>query len=365
MLTLINLIGEQTAPNFIAARQYKADKIINIRSKDTINASLSLKKAFGEMYFDEDIEVNDPFDINEINKAVRNININTNDEYIFNFTGGTKPMSIALYEEYFYKNIKGIYVDSQHKRILEYTRDTVKPVEIDCKISIKEHFKMYGHTSKPKPLKDDKINKETKEKLKIFLKDNYHKLKHFISDFAEEYNRDNDYFKTDSKFKNDISDNYIKWTKEGKELELNILDNNFKLFGNSTHKYFTGFWFEELVQEKFQEGNPFDEVAYNLVVEKKDRENKEQEAEFDIVAVKKHELYIFEVKSGTFLKDYIHKLASNKNFLSNFYAKMYFITFDELEKEKNDDILKFFRIENISYNNLSKEYLEQIIKPKK
>jgi hypothetical protein len=360
MITLINLIGEQSAPNFIAARQYNADKIINVCSDRTAGVSVNLKKTYGEQYFEEDIQVNDPFDINDIKKSLGKIAVTDKNQYIFNFTGGTKPMSIALFQEFFPKNIKGIYVDNQNNRILEYFGDGIISRDIDCKITIEQHFKMYGHNIKEKNLKEDRRNKETKEKLKYFLKENYSQLKTFISDFAEAYNRDKDYFKSDKEFSQKNSDNIVKWTKEGKILEINILGNNFVLYGNSSHKYFTGFWFEELVREKFEGIKLFDEVIFNLEIPKKVNQS-ESEAEFDIVAAKNHNLYIFEVKSGTFLKDYIHKIASNKNFLSNIFAKMFFITFEELDRNKNEELIRFLRIKNLSYQNLDENKLINVM----
>jgi len=360
MITLINLIGAQSAPNFIAAKQYNAEKIINVCSDKTTNVSINLKKTFGKQYFEEDIKVNDPFDIYDIKKSLSKIKISDNDEYIFNFTGGTKPMSIALFEEFFPKNIKGIYVDNQNNRILEYTGDGITSVNIDCKITIEQHFKMYGHNIKQKNLKEDTKNKDTKEKLKNFLKNNYESLKIFISDFAEEYNREDNYFKTNREFRDSKPDNNIKWTKEGKILEINILGNNFVLYGNNNHKYFTGFWFEELVREKIEKINLFDEVIFNLEISKNANQN-EAEAEFDIVMAKNHNLYIFEVKSGTFLKDYIHKIASNKNFLANYFANMFFITFEELDKNQNVELIKFLKIKNLSYNNIDENNLKYVI----
>lgn len=351
MKLLINLIGGQTAPNFIAARQYKPDKILNICSKDTENKSMMFKKTFGESHFLDDIVLNDPFDLSELETAIENIKEkHINDEIILNFTGGTKPMSIGSFNGFINNNSKLIYIDSQYNRIIEYTKDTKTIKDIDCIISIKEHFAMYGHSFKEKGIDSKNNQREEKDRLKNYLKENYSSAKEFIKKYAKKYNDEKGYFKEDNEFIFNES-NKAKWTREGKKLEIIVNSNRFNFEGDNFHKYFTGLWFEDLVLEKFEEYNVFNQLKYNLSFPNLDKKG-EDDAELDFVAIKGHKLYIFEVKSGTLYRDYIYKLSSIKNLFSNLFAGIYFITFEENTDVKFKNMLKAFGIKVIPYSGL-------------
>lgn len=350
MKLLINLIGGQTAPNFIAARQYKPDKLLNICSKDTENKSIMFKKTFGESHFLSDIVLNDPFDISELESAIEVINErHRNDEIILNFTGGTKPMSIGTFNN-FIKDSKLIYIDSQNSRVIEYTKDAKSIKEIDCVISIEEHFKMYGHSFKEKGIDSKNNQREEKDKIKNYLKENYASTKEFIRNFAKKYNDDKGFFKEDNEFVFDEA-NKVKWTKDGKKLEIIINSNSFNFTGKNFEKYFTGLWFEDLVLEKFDELNIFNDLKYNLSFPSMDVSGND-DAELDFVAIKGHKLFIFEVKSDILNRDYIYKLSSIKNLFSNLFAGIYFITFEENTDVKFKNLLKAFGIKVISFSGL-------------
>ena len=168
--------------------------------------------------------------------------------------------------------------------------------------------------------------------------------------FAKKYNDDNKYFKKDNEFTLDESNNVI-WTKEGKKLEIVINSNKFNFTGKNFEKYFTGLWFEDLVLEKFDKLKVFDDLKYNLSFPNLDKIG-EDDAELDFVAIKGHKLYIFEVKSGVLIRDYIYKLASIKSLFSNLFAGIYFITFEENTDEKFKKLLKAFGINVIPYSGL-------------
>lgn len=360
MKILINLIGGQNAPNFIACRYYNPDKIFNVSTNTTVSQSRFLKESFSPDKFGNDVVIFDPYDIYEVSEKINSIitNYYISNEIILNFTGATKPMSISSFNVSNSKNIKCIYIDSQFNRILEYYENKKLEKKIDCKITIDEHFKMYGHSIKPPSASKPRQDANERIRLKDYLKENYSIAKNLIEIFAEKYNSNKDFFKIDNEVF-DSNHNSAFWVKNEKKLLINIEKNEFYLLGSEPHKYFTGLWFENLVSEKFNELNIFDETLFNSTIQ--DDSGKIPEAEFDVIAVKNHKLYIFECKSGVLLRDYIYKLASLKNFLSNIYAGIYFITFEDLNNNKFNSVLNAFNIKIMSYKNLETS-LNNIIK---
>ncbi len=348
MKILVNLIGEQTAPNFIACKQYSANKIINVSTGYTINKSGFLKATYTGAEYENDIVIDDPFDLYEVQSKIRDIIKTYKDstELILNFTGATKPISIAAFAEFTRNNLKCVYIDSQKDRIIEYCNDVKTEREITCDITIEEHFKMYGNEIMPLEEKSNLKDEKERHRLKDFLKNNFFLAKELIEKFADNYNKDEDFFKKDNSTE-DKKGNTVSWSKTNKTININIGGNTFSLIGNSSHKYFTGLWFEDIVRDKFLHYKLNGHLMFNAEIPDKNSGNRE--AELDVLATNKHKLYIFECKSGVLNRDYVYKLASLKIYLSNLYANIYFITFEPVLSDKFKNVFKAFKIKPISY----------------
>ena len=355
MKILINLIGEQTAPNLIACKCYNADKIINVSTSRTKKQSDNLKNTFIKDKFEEDIFIEDAYNIFETEDKINNFinNKKPEDEIILNFTGATKPISIGAYLGVDNHNVKCIYIDSATGRILEYLNKKNNVSKINCKISIEEHFKMYGHEIKKKE-ETERSDKDERKRLKEYLKENYYSCNKFIKKFAKAYNKDTDYFKSDKELTDDGGANSLKWDKKEKKLHLFLSGNNFCIQGDKAAEYFTGYWFEEIVREDFLRLNIFDDTYFNAIIPQEHA--KDSEAELDAVATKGYKLFIFECKTSAITKNFVYKLAAIKNYTSNIYANIYFIVFEDFKETSNlESSLKSFNIHVINYSNLGKE----------
>jgi hypothetical protein len=115
MITLINLIGEQPIPNLLPILYLKPAKTIILSTPTTENIAKRIQKLTDNC---TKIIV-EPYDIQEFKDTVNKL-INQNEEYVFNITGGTKIMSVALYEIAIEKKADIIYLQSEGKKSLLY-----------------------------------------------------------------------------------------------------------------------------------------------------------------------------------------------------------------------------------------------------
>ncbi|MEJ5350984.1 MAG: DUF1887 family CARF protein [Melioribacteraceae bacterium] len=116
MSILINLIGEQPIPNLIPILYYKPDKVINLYSDTTKIVERKLRELIPNC---EPQEI-DAYDFQNILNVIRNKISNEKGELIFNITGGTKIMSLALYEAAKDKIANFIYLQSEQNKTIIY-----------------------------------------------------------------------------------------------------------------------------------------------------------------------------------------------------------------------------------------------------
>lgn len=115
MLTLINLIGEQPIPNLLPILYLKPAKTIILSTPTTENIAKRIQKLTENC---TKITV-EPYDIQEFKDTVNKL-INQNEKYVFNITGGTKIMSVALYGIALENKADFIYLQSEGKKSLLY-----------------------------------------------------------------------------------------------------------------------------------------------------------------------------------------------------------------------------------------------------
>lgn len=111
MKTLISLIGEQPMPNLLPILFFKPDKNILLYSDLTESGARKLEKLLSN----SDKAKVDAYDIDSIKKQVL-VKIQDSDDFIFNITGGTKLMSLALFQVALERKIKFIYFQSEENQ---------------------------------------------------------------------------------------------------------------------------------------------------------------------------------------------------------------------------------------------------------
>lgn len=148
MKILINLIGEQPIPNLLPILHLKPDKTIVLHTHKTHVVAERLKKIIGIIQ----LVRTEPYSFTNNLKKLQAV-FNNNDEYIFNITGGTKIMSVALFQFALETNSKVVYVDSQNNKnnliyVLENNQAISERVEkikemIDIKTYLNVHLDGY------------------------------------------------------------------------------------------------------------------------------------------------------------------------------------------------------------------------------
>ena len=134
MKILINLIGEQPIPNLLPILYLKPAKTIILYTATTEKTAKRIEKLTENC---TKIIV-EPYDIQKFKNTISNL-INPNDEYFFNITGGTKIMSVALYEVALERKEEVIYFQSEGKEsiLFNYKLNTIGTI-IKDKIVIPE-----------------------------------------------------------------------------------------------------------------------------------------------------------------------------------------------------------------------------------
>jgi len=113
MVTLISLIGEQPIPNLLPIIYLKPEENVLLYSNKTENAAKRLEKL---IQVKNKVPI-DPYDIDKIMSAV-NSKIDKNAKWIFNITGGTKVMSVALFKIALDKKVDFVYLQSEGNQSL-------------------------------------------------------------------------------------------------------------------------------------------------------------------------------------------------------------------------------------------------------
>lgn len=116
MKTLVSLIGEQPIPNLLPILYLKPEKNIILYSSTTEKAARKIEKLISNV---EKIEI-EPYDYQKItNDVERKLNFQER-QVMFNLTGGTKIMSLALFKVALERKIDFFYFQSEGNKSLLY-----------------------------------------------------------------------------------------------------------------------------------------------------------------------------------------------------------------------------------------------------
>lgn len=161
MTTLVNLIGEQTVPNIIPLLFLKPEKTILLHTEKTVSIAHRLRKIFPGCTMEEI----DPYDFTSNMDKLDTLLNKTQGKIVYNITGGTKIMSIALFQHAVGSNSEAIYIQSEKDPVTmtslsfdEDYRPTVKsikmPVILDIDTYLRCHLSDYYVTDTSKETDD-------------------------------------------------------------------------------------------------------------------------------------------------------------------------------------------------------------------
>lgn len=119
MTVLINLVGEQPVPNLLVTRYEKPEGTVLVSTERTRGVARRLERLLRPEITVEHLEIADPFDIPRIRGVLREHLASRGEPpegWVFNLTGGTKPMSFAAYQLAIEQQAPFVYLQSEGKR---------------------------------------------------------------------------------------------------------------------------------------------------------------------------------------------------------------------------------------------------------
>lgn len=331
---LVSLVSEQTIPNIELIREFSKDIdallfittksmedrgnrdwILNVVNIDSINVL-------------EPVIVN-PFSFEDIENKLSDV-INDEDFYIINLTGGTKVMSLAVYDFFKLVNAEMYYLTGRSQYIKVHPGRSKPVVELKTKISLKDYMIGYGFEIKEEsnPIRDFKTSQNV--------------LKYFLNDFNKE--RDIEIL---NHLRSRRSRNTTIASVDGLKKFLDCLGFKEETSGKLTkyeNRYLSGDWLEEYLYFFLRTHLDIkeNEIGLGWVVSKNENRN-----EFDVLVMKNNKLYLFECKTSiyldseekqTFIGDTIYKSDSLRNKLGLFAQTIVF-TLSDLNKPKLENHL--------------------------
>ena len=221
-------------------------------------------------------------------------------EYIVNITGGTKLMSLAVYE-YFHNKLNTMIFYQPLNKDLQKIYPEYDEYHVAGHLTIDEYMKAHGIEYKcdNKCIKSYDYNKDVLNRIIINNKDTVQLLltiqndRYFINKFKHQYvdfpRLFDDYIKIskDSKIDNASRDKIIDFIK--------LFDFNVGHLSKNEFRYITGGWFEEYVFQRIMHSEKLleDKIALNVHIEKAADKN-----ELDVVYLDKNDrLNVIECKS--------------------------------------------------------------------
>lgn len=315
MKTIVNIVSEQTLPNYLFVKEVyeQEDNVIWIVSKaDRIQTAIKcLKNTIGEIT-DKMIYIEDGSEENiQYIKEVLQTNIDSQQNFVVNLTGGTKIMALAVYD-FFRNNVTNAefyYIPFPKNIIIDISSQNIK--QITHKISVEKYLKLYNLKVQSQGKQDGVLSFKD---AKYMYSNMYNLQKEYIQELIElrelkeknkfkgRNNRDKTYpYDEISKVKLKEDDGN-KNTNRAKRIEDFILNNNIPTLseknkiGYKDIVYITGGWFEDFIFYLTKEIEKPDDIVLGIEILKQDAEQSKNE--LDVVYTKDNKFFIRECKTA-------------------------------------------------------------------
>lgn len=146
MTHLVSILSEHLLPNFLLAKEYTGKYnqhifITTSRMSENNIASRLCNVLEVEKELVKVIEVLED-DLPDIQCKLKKENFNRNDKYLVNLTGGTKIMSIAVFQHFFKYDTEFFYVPIATNKIENVSSGKSSP--LNYRINVPEYLSLYG-----------------------------------------------------------------------------------------------------------------------------------------------------------------------------------------------------------------------------
>lgn len=314
---LVSLVSAQTVPNILFINEFRnlfglnyfvfitTDKMEKeSRSEAIINTCNLDKNNCVKLIVNED-------NFKNVIENLRQI-YNEDDEYFFNLTGGTKIMSLGLYE--FAKEKMQtdnlFYIPNGKNFVANITSDSIQ--EINYRLNIKEYFSSYNVNIKNLDKLSGALDCAKKRERYTYMLWEY--FNENVVSFRQTSEEIRKYWNSEEVKNNEKKIDITRLIDIGKDF-FEIL--NLDIGGESKKhlkywiKYLTGGWFEELIYFETKKFLNLGDEYINLGIEI----DKGGDNELDVVLAFENKLYYIECKTGLgqkeseVLKETFYKLS--------------------------------------------------------
>jgi hypothetical protein len=325
---LVNLIGGQTHPNFIASIQLNPDKIVLLHTRDSERQAALLRDALRRHRenFSFALKEIEPFDIESIYASCKSVaQENPCCELLLNYTGGTKQMSIGAYTAFKEANAWLIYVDTQTGKLYKNRGEEKSEESLNVPASdIETLLSLRGYEM------DSSRNTNVE----------YIERRQGLTDFILNYvkNQTTPIAQLKNLLENRVLRDYAQ------KYQANL--HSYWSDDNDRSNYFEdgkGGWLEEWVYCNLKNSGLFDDVKINVKV-KGLSGTRAPVNEFDVLAAKNAVLYCFECKTGKYSPKDLIALNDKSERYAGRYGGKFFVCVSTDDQSTTEEISKLLNI---------------------
>jgi hypothetical protein len=304
---MISLVSEQTVPNILAIWHFRPQKLLFVSSKamenkhkviDIIGTLSHRESGFYQLDINaEVIIVAEDSLYDGLRKLEQWIQGRDDQTFIVNLTGGTKMMSIAVFEIFKKYKSRMIYIPINKSEFISlFPISSPEPsIPLTHRLKVHEYLCAYGLAT----VNDDKVTRNalSAKHLKddaAWIVEHYIELKDLLSHIGQmlrEYRKRKLFnFSTDFNIENDIQSDFFKRFsfKQNSSTYSKVMDKDDIAF-------FTGGWLEIFCYNCVADlcGCGVDDAVININI----KNNRGSENEFDVMFTSQNALYFIECKS--------------------------------------------------------------------
>lgn len=309
MATMVSLVSEQTVPNILAIWHFQPEKLLFVSTEKmergqkvrdilaTVNCRLKKSYKIGENA--ESIIVLEDSLFQCLRKLEEWIQGKEDEDFIVNLTGGTKLMSIAVFECFKNYESKMIYIPiNKNEYISPFPIRTPKPpTPFEGRLSVEEYMCAYGL----EVVNVDKVERCKKSALErkdisLWIVDHYKDIKDVLAFLGNELREAREKKLDKFQFKKEYFGRHV--LEEEFLLRIGFhRDHRYyaKYLSKDEISYLTGGWLEEYCFNAVYGlcGKLADDVAVNIQI----RNPQGHDNEFDVMFTSRNALYFIECKS--------------------------------------------------------------------
>lgn len=337
----ITLIGREVLPTFYTIMEYQPDITYLIGTNDTNESIKRISNVLRQKGIKYEVCLSLPFDAKETKNVCERIHEQNGEEceYIYNITGGTKPMAFGAMMCAQSHNAKLVYTDSLN--CIDLTSSSQTP--LSCNVDLNTIFSLQGQKLLSKDIyTPNPLRTQCAEEIRDFIKN--HRVDYDV--IRKEYSK----LKKISR----VFDAGLTHYKRGEDY-ISVYHGNIEVFysdyRDAYHMLFEGRWWETLVADAVNEWADGKKEIWTSVMFEPNNNSTAQHKngkqyiknEIDILVNLGNTMLFVECKSGDFMQDNIYKLSSICKVYGSYKSKGVIVSFypcrqDLLEKGNDENI---------------------------